>query len=372
MALKVFHTGDLHLGMLYQNRGYPEEVRQELVEARFTVLERMVERANEEECQLFVVAGDLFERLKIKEEQILRATRALSHFNGVCAVLPGNHDYYTPAGFLWGKFREHSADHLVLLFDPRPYSLQDYGLDVVLYPAPCQAKHSPVSGLQWILKLAEKPEARWHLGLAHGTVEGFSPDFDQNYFPMKEEELSSAGLHFWFLGHTHVRIPARDEFLNNTFAYCDTPEPDGFGCRHAGSAWIILLDDDGNVEGKAVTTGSYSFKDLEKTVSKAEEIEELARQLAKEGGRTLARVKLQGILPREDFENRRHLRDDMEEKLFYLEWDDTQLQVAISRDTIGEIFPEGSFPYLLLERLATGGDQKALQMAYTLLKGVKK
>jgi len=372
VALKVFHTGDLHLGMLYLSRGYPEEIRQELMEARFRTLEQMVEKANQEECQLFIVAGDLFERLKIKEEQILRAAQALSGFSGVCAVLPGNHDYYTPSSFLWERFREYSADNIVLLFDSRPYSLKDYGLDAVLYPAPCKVKHSQENNIKWIFDLPERPEARWHIGLAHGTVEGYSPDFNRNYFPMREEELISLGLHFWFLGHTHGRIPDRDEFVNSTFAYCGTPEPDGFDCRHEGSAWIILLDDGVNVEGKTVVTGSYRFKDLEKTVSTAEEIEKLIRQLTEKGKSTLVRLKLRGTLPREDFENRHNWREDMKERLLYLEWDDTQLQMEINQSTITGLFPEGSFPYLLLERLAEGENQKALQLAYMLMKEVKK
>ncbi|MGI5822442.1 MAG: metallophosphoesterase family protein [Dethiobacteria bacterium] len=372
MALKVFHTGDLHLGMLYMSRGYPEEIRRELVEARFRTLEKMVEKANAEECQLFVVTGDLFERLNIKEEQILRAARALSSFSGVCGVLPGNHDYYIPGGLLWEKFCEYAGDNIVTLFECRPYNLKDFGLDATLYPAPCWAKHSSVNGIKWIFELAEKPETRWHLGLAHGTVEGYSPDFDQHYYPMQEEEIVATGLDFWFLGHTHVRLPARDEFLNGYFAYCGTPEPDGFDCWHEGSAWIIRLGEEVGVEGKAVITGHYTFKDLEKTVNKATEIEALARELSGRGDHTLARLKLQGILPRADFENRHYWRDKMKERLFYLEWNDTLLQMEINRDTIGELFTEGSFPFLLLERLAKGEDRKALQLAYALINEVKK
>ncbi len=372
MSLKVFHTGDLHLGMLYQNRGYPEDVRRELMEARFRVLEQMIETANREACQLFIIAGDLFERLRMGEEMVLRAARALARFSGVCAVLPGNHDYYAPDTPLWAKFQEHAADNVVLLFETRPYSLQEQGLDVVLYPAPCHTKHSSENRLGWIFELPEKPAASWHFGLAHGSLQGYSPDFFQNYFPMREEELGSAGLHFWFLGHTHVRIPAGDQISSGFFACCGTPEPDGFDCRHGGSAWLFHFEDGGSVEGRALNTGLYSFRDLHKHVSTAEEIEELARELSRQGKSTLARLKLKGTLPREDFESRHEWREGLREKLFYLEWDDTELQMEISRETIAELFQENSFPYLLLNRLAETGEQKALQLAYTLIKEVKK
>lgn len=372
MALKVFHTGDLHIGMLYLNRNYPEEVRQQLVEARYQVLERMVERANEEECQLFIIAGDLFERLRVQEDQILKAAHALSRFGGVCAVLPGNHDYYTPGGTLWEKFREYSTDNTILLSDLRFYSLKDFGIDATLYPAPCGSKHSQKNNIQWISDLPWRPDTCWHLGLAHGSVEGYSPDFNQNYFPMKEEQLISTKLHFWFLGHTHVRIPDRRTFINGGFAYCGTPEPDGFDCSHGGSAWIISLDSNGNVEGNAIETGLHRFMDIERIVKEGEQIDDFIGQLSGEGKRTLMRLKLSGILPRYEYDNRHLWREAMKEKFLYLEWDDIKLQMEISRDTIEDLFPKGSFPYLLLDRLAEKGDQRALQSAYRLMKEVKK
>lgn len=54
--MKILHTADLHLGMKFA--GYPE-VQQELAEARFQTLERLVERANRE--NLFYLQWDAAE-----------------------------------------------------------------------------------------------------------------------------------------------------------------------------------------------------------------------------------------------------------------------------------------------------------------------
>jgi len=50
MALKIFCTSDLHLGMKFAN--YPDHIRESLVEARFKTLESLVEKANSEKCNL--------------------------------------------------------------------------------------------------------------------------------------------------------------------------------------------------------------------------------------------------------------------------------------------------------------------------------
>jgi len=372
VGLKVFHTGDVHLDMLYRNRGYPEEVRSKLMEARYQVLEQMVETANRQECHLFVVAGDLFERVTVKEQQVLRAAEILSRFNGVCALLPGNHDYYTPHSNLWESLQKNAAENLVLLVELAPYDLRDYGLEVALYPAPCHSRHATENCVRWISELKEKPGVYWHLGVAHGTLAGYSPDLHHNYFPMSEKELTSAGLHFWFLGHTHVPVPGEDVFYNRHFAYCGTPEPDGFDCRHGGQAWVIELEENGSTRGTAVQPGNYIFKDLEREVNGEEEIEKLVDELAENGEKTLLRLKLRGTMPREEFENRHKILEELKKKVLYLELDDTDLQVEITRETIGELFPHQSFPYLLLDSLAQKGDQRALQVAYSLIKEVKK
>ena len=45
MVLKIFHTGDIHLGMKF-NR-YSEDVRAILVEARFKSVEKMIDISND-------------------------------------------------------------------------------------------------------------------------------------------------------------------------------------------------------------------------------------------------------------------------------------------------------------------------------------
>jgi len=374
LPLKVLHTGDLHLGMTFNSRGYPEALRRELVEARLKTLERLVETANAEGCQLFVVAGDLFHRTRVPRETVLQALRALSAFQGNCvAVLPGNHDYYEPYGGLWKELRESagSFDHLLLLTETAPYALQDYGLEAVLYPAPCHSKHSAQNRLGWIRELAQRPPGRWHLGVAHGSVRGISPDFEGSYFPMEEEELIQAGLDHWFLGHTHVRYPDRDHARNCPFTYCGTPEPDGFDCRHRGQAWITTLDDSGAVECRGLTTGQFFFQELRVTVSSAGELEELKRQLAADGERSLVKLYLEGTLPEDEYRKRSDWFRELRESLAYLEEDDGELAMEITPATIESLFPRNSFPYLLLSRLSEKGEREALQLAYRLISEVR-
>lgn len=373
MPLKIFHTGDIHLGMTFKTRNYPEDLRKRLVEARQGTLSKMVERANQEKCDIFLVAGDLFHRTSISKEAVLKALEILSKFNGNCvAVLPGNHDYYDEFSPLWKTLWDNAFDSLLLLTDTVPYTLAEYDVDAVIYPAPCDRRHSPENKLGWIKELKERPRARWHLGVAHGSVRGISPDFDSQYFPMEEEEIIELKLDHLCIGHTHIRYPDLENAARAVFAYCGTPEPDGFDCSHQGSAWITVLDEEGNLGSRSIVTGEFRFKEIKIEIHSLKELEELKNEFKEDGEKTLLKLILTGSLPQEDYSMRLNILSELEDNLAYVEIDDSELAAEISPDTISAEFPEGSFPYLLLSNLAQRGENEALQLAYQLIKKVKK
>lgn len=373
MLQKIFHTGDLHLGMVYGNRGYPEGVRKELVEIRFKTLQGLVERANREKCSLFLVAGDLFHRTNVPRQTVLWALEILSAFEGNCvAVLPGNHDYGDEYSSLWKTFREAAPDNVLLLDRTAPYDLREFNLEMTLFPAPCHSKHSGENRLGWIREMETLPGTGVKLGVAHGSVKGISPDFDGRYFPMEGRELAELGLHHWCLGHTHVPYPDRDMTRDAPFTYCGTPEADGFDCGHSGFARITLLDGEGSLESRCIVTGRFNFGELSKDVSGLDDLLELERELAGRGENTLLKLALRGSLPRDEYDGRWEILERIRECLVYLELDESSLGMEITAETIGEEFARESFPFLLLSRLAQKGETEALQAAYQMIKKVSK
>lgn len=371
--LKLLHTADLHIGQTFSNRDYPDEVRLQLVEGRFECLERMVALAEEEQCRLMIVAGDLFHRVIVSTAQVSRAVNILKRFSGVVALLPGNHDYYEAHGQLWPLLKELASDDFVLLTEERPYSLLDHGIEAVLYPALCDSKHSAENRLGWISALSDRPPAKWHIGVAHGTVRGISPDFNDQYFPMEESELAACALDHWCMGHTHVPYPDLKETGSRPFIYCGTPEPDGFDCRHSGSAWVTELDDEGGQHSRTLNTGQFRFVELEKQVQNSADLESLCHEFkGEEKLKTLVKLKLSGTLSEADYIERISFLNRIRDTLLYLERDDSELTMEMNLAVINSKYPEGSFPQLLLTRLTETENREALQMAYRMIEEVKK
>jgi hypothetical protein len=265
-----------------------------------------------------------------------------------------------------------ASEELVLLTEQKPYDLSDYGLDVVLFPAPCDGKHSAENRLGWLSDLAERLAGKWLVGVAHGTVKGVSPDFNDQYFPMDEAELASLSLDHWCLGHTHVPYPSLSETGKEPFIFSGTPEPDGFDCRHGGSAWLTEFDENGSIFSRLLSTGQFRFVDLEKKVCDSFDIKALQKDFEADSEKTLVKLKLTGTLTEADYNGRGQILKLLEEKVLYLECDESELTLQINASVIDDKYPQNSFPHRLLKRLSAMDEPDAAQMAYRLVEEVKK
>ncbi len=370
MALGVFLTSDLHLGMKFA--GYASAIQAALVEARSSCLERIVSAANTARAELLVVAGDLFESTAALPRDVRRAASALTGFGGrLVAVMPGNHDYIAPEDRLWQWFRDAAGDGILLLDSPRPFPLARFGLDACLYPGPCTAKHSAQNAIGWVAAAAKDPAVRHHIGIAHGSLEGFSPDRDGSYYPMRPSELEEAGVGLWLLGHTHARFPAQPGATDRIFC-AGTPEPDGFACTHGGEAWSLSLDDGGRVGARAVSTGRFRFADETVEVRAGADLEQAARRWSgAAAATTVLRLRLTGRAPRDVVASVPELRERLAGALLSLDLRADELRPAIGAAEIEAEYPAGSYPHALLSALSEASDQDALELAWELLKEMR-
>lgn len=365
--MRLFLTSDLHLGMKFA--GYPS-AQEKLIEARFQALKRCVDIANDRQCDLFVVGGDLFDRVSVAKATIKRAADMLGDFQGrLAAVLPGNHDFITerPDG-LWALFKEFAGDRVLVLESKKIYFLKPYDLDVHVYAAPCEAKRSAENNIGWIREADKEKDALVHIGIAHGSLEGLSPDFNRDYYPMTESELSACGLDLWLMGHTHIPYPAAPGSTSKIF-YPGTPEPDGFDCQHEGKALVIEINQAKQIQADFVSTGTYRFYHEEIEISSFKDAERILAKYSEPQHRTaLLKLKMKGRLPEEEYERLHMLHEELQKNLTFLQVDTGAVMVKIAPDVIEREFTQNSFPYRLLKGFAENQDFEALQIAYEFIR----
>lgn len=374
--IKIFVTGDNHFGKKYDR--YPE-IRDRLVDNRFVCFEKMVEKAEQEGCDIFAVTGDLFDNCsRIRKSDVERVVRILAGFAGRVLVLPGNHDYYTGEEKVWKDFDDalRTCDNNIIRLDRfEPYPIEIAEETVVIYPAFCRSKHSRENNLGWIKEMSVPKSGQINVGMAHGAIEGVTPDMQKEYFLMTEPELQAIPMDVWLVGHTHIPYPgglSEDEEIGGYRIFnAGTHAQTDLHNNTRGYGFIISVDKQGDkaqVSAKKYQSGTIFFYDIAVRVSSAEgdSLEALLQEkLDPLEAESVVRLTVTGSVFSEEYSRRRELYKKYCDRFLSWELQDDELHEEITLDRVREEFAESSFAAKLMEALQ--GDQTELQMAYELL-----
>lgn len=372
--LKLFLTGDNHIGLKYAGH----EQSAVLAAKRISAFENMVYAANEEECDLFVIAGDLFENTySVAKRDIQLVLKHLSAFRGTVVVLPGNHDYYDKDSKLWQTFETivKEYDNILLLSQYRPYELYLEEERVVLYPAPCTSVHSAPgeNNLGWIKQLMIADGSAYLVGIAHGAVEGETIDNEGQYFLMKRSELESIPVDVWLLGHTHVPFPRglkQDEFtacepIFNAGTHVQTD----VSCNTEGKCFVIEIDENKKVRAKEYASGNLWFYRKHISVSAGMLQSKISEALAHISPSSVVELIISGAVSEEEYEDRAEILENALTGYLEVSYYDGGLSKLITKELIEAEFSEMSFAASLLKALLD--EPKEAQLLYEVLRELK-
>lgn len=369
--VRIFVTGDNHVGLKYNNH----EQRAVLVGERIEALARMVGMAEKEGCSLFVVTGDLFDSVSVAKRDVKAAAEALSAFSGTVAVLPGNHDFYDEDAAIWRHWRDvtETFGNLLLLSECHPYIVDEGEERIALYPALCTKKHSAAgeNNLGWI-KDAPLEDGVYRLGVAHGAIEGLTIDNEGQYFLMKRDELEAIPVDAWLIGHTHVPFP-RD--LTEEFTACGrifnagTHVQTDVSCNTEGQCFIVEIGDDKTVRAKKVVPSTLRFHRREVAVTAGEMANDLRRAVAEFGDNSVVDLILRGAVTAEEYAAYHTVVDEATARFLEVNVKAEGLTKLITEELIDTQFPETSFSAGLLKALLD--DPQEAHLMYELLTTLK-
>lgn len=378
--VKVFVTGDNHFGKKYDR--YPT-IKDKLIQSRFDVLQNMVHKAEAEGCELFFVTGDLFDNINtIKVSDVKHVVDILAEFPGNVVVLPGNHDYYTGDEKVWKDFDKELSgiDHNITLIKSfEPYYFDAGEERVVVYPAFCQSKHSKDNNLGWIKEEEISKDDIINIGVAHGAIQGVTPDMKEEYFLMTESELSAIPVDVWLIGHTHIPYPDVLKEGEDTAGYkifnAGTHEQTDLSNNTEGNGFIISIEKKGSnakVLARKYVSGRVHFYDIDVNVSPNSDTalsDAIKSAIENKDTNSVVRINVYGSVKQSEYlEKDKIYREILGDYLTY-EIVDNELSEEITIDKIREEFAETSFAAMFLEELTD--DPTELQMAYQLLQSCK-
>ena len=188
--IKFLHAADLHLDAPFSALS-PEQAAARRQEQR-ALLTELAEAANAQDCDVVLLAGDLFDSSSASEQTLLALRRALASIRAPVFISPGNHDCLLPgSAYLTERWPENV--HIFKTDAIEAVELPEKQLRV--YGAGFTARHERplLEGFR------AKTDGWTNLMVLHGdATQAASP-----YNPITPEQLAASGLAYLALGHIH-------------------------------------------------------------------------------------------------------------------------------------------------------------------------
>jgi len=212
---KIIHAADFHLDSAFGGLP-PEQARERRRESR-DLIDRLGRLAQEEEAEILLLSGDLFDGERVFPETLDRLGDVLASLPCSVFIAPGNHDPYTPVS-PYALRRWPDNVHIFHSEQLEAVALPD--LDCVVYGAAFTSRSRED---QVLAGFSVREDDKTHILCLHGEVGGPG----SGYGPVLREQLAASGADYAALGHIH-QCSGLQRDGGTYWAYPGCPEGRGF------------------------------------------------------------------------------------------------------------------------------------------------
>jgi len=209
--MRFVHTADLHLGASFKGIGAVNaDIAKRLRDATYLAFERVIDLTIEREASFLVIAGDVFDGAEspLKAQLFFREQlRRLDEKGILSFIIRGNHDFLSDS---------ESSIRL-----PKSVTLFPAGSsETVIVQSKSGDELARVCGISYhrrdvqenlAKKLKQKPSELFTVALLHGSFGSAGVGTHERYAPFSVENLRSANIDYWALGHIHKPGVVLDE-----------------------------------------------------------------------------------------------------------------------------------------------------------------
>ncbi|MDD4600174.1 hypothetical protein SDC9_04020 [bioreactor metagenome] len=301
VPFKFIHCADLHLATPFEGvfDKVPPQIGTALREATFQAFEKVIQAAVEHQVDFVVVAGDVYDGVRHSTRAQIRFAEALEILDSreiKSVIAHGNHDpleawyaqYRLPASV--HRFGDQAVECVPIMKDGQTIA-NIYGIS--------HGKYNVEENLAKHFTTVEP--AVFSVGVLHCNVGNLN---DDRYAPCTLEDLRTAGIDYWALGHVHTRKILQDKrpcviYPGNT---------QGVSIREIGprGCCLVAVDEHRNVVSTFIDTDIIRWEKREVSINEMTELHDVMMALRKykeevrgqaEGRGTILRVGLIGRGP---------------------------------------------------------------------------
>ena len=363
MTFTFVHTADWQIGKPFA--GFPADKAPLLREARLEVIGRIAGVARTVGARHVLVAGDVYDSRDVSDRDLLQSLERMRRERDIIwHLLPGNHDP-AQAGSVWERLmRTGVLDNVRPHLEPKPQNIDE---GVALLPAPLKARSMSDDPTAW-MDSVPTPNARYRIGLAHGSIQGFGGGEDgEAAVPIAPDRPKRAGLDYLALGDWHGVTPISDRAW-----YSGTPEPDRFPDNEPGFALVVRLEEQGQpAQVERVATAHFTWWKRALTMTGPEGLSffEQTAGAVPHPERLLLRLTVNGTASLSTWADAEARLAALEQRLFHLVVDSSGLEV-LPEDVELEQFGAGDLRRVaeVLDTVAREGVRDRAQAASLALR----
>lgn len=235
--IKIIHTSDVHLESDTFGKSEESKVYRQRIQVAF---QKVIDRVIEENADLFLIAGDLFDSNRVPESGVAFAHRELARVPCPVVLIPGNHDCYDERSIYKKVDFTAAGPHVYPLTQEEGATIEFPHLHTTVWgKGMVEHDHAyrPLAGVPL------RAHDYWHIGMAHGYF--VDDDAWERSSLITPEEIAQSGLDYLALGHVHVFTDLSQGMTKA--CYPGTPAPLHFGVDKGGSVALVILDPDTGV-----------------------------------------------------------------------------------------------------------------------------
>ena len=320
--IRILHAADLHLDSPFAAMR-PDQAAVRREEQR-QVLRRLVQACSSLNCQILLLAGDLFDsdRVYLQTAELLR--RELASCKAPVFIAPGNHDYYGPSS---PYAAEDWPDNVHIFRSRKVEAVRPEGLELTVYGAAFTGPHMP----------PDLAGFRAGAGPSVMVVHGEYTDGPSLYGPVSEAFAAQSALSYLALGHVHGGFVRKAGTVTIGNPGCAMGR--GFDETGEKGALCVELSEEG-CRVRPVSLGARQYRIYSVDVTDREPVQAVLAALPEQAKEEICRLVLTGTCFGVD---RTALRTALEGRVYDLEITDRTLPPLELWAELGEDSLKGAF-----------------------------
>lgn len=349
--MRSLHAADFHLDHPFAALP-PEKAALRRREGR-ELLHRLAQLAREEQVDLVLLAGDLFDGREVYRETLTTLKQTLASIPARVLIAPGNHDPFTrQSPYYTTQWPENT-----IIFDREQITDQVFpDLNCVVHGTAFRGENA-VADLWKGFRAFD--DGMIHIGLSHGDLgQSRSP-----YHPIGMDSVERSGLHYLALGHIHA--PSGLQKAGKTvWAYPGCPE--GHSFDELGERGCLLISiENGEVTGSSRPLAKRHYWEKEVLLTdNASALEAAERVLDTCSPEDCIKLILTG--ERETPPDPRRIEEALSHRVFALRCKDHTRPRSGLWDRMGEDTLTGLFLRIMREKVDAGEAQAELAVRFGL------